>query len=67
MKARGSLSRNVRVIDDHVIVNNSGGLVLLGNATEGIEEQTITKFHDVGFMDTSNFLFHDVSAQQAAQ
>lgn len=37
-KKKGIVARNVRVIDDHVIISNSGGLVLLGNATEGIKE-----------------------------
>jgi hypothetical protein len=46
------------------LISNSGGLVLLGNATEGVKEQTVTEFHDVGFVDASNFLFRDVSAQQ---
>lgn len=29
---------NVRVIDDHVVVSNSGGFVLLSNATESVKE-----------------------------
>ena len=46
----------LRVIDDHVVVFDSGRLVLFSNLTEGVEEQTITEFHDVGFVNTSDFL-----------
>ena len=54
---------NVRVIDNHVVEDDTRGFVLLSNATEGIKEQTVTEFHDIGFVDASNFLFRDVSAQ----
>lgn len=61
VKIRGAA--NVRVINDHVVESNSGGLVLLGNATEGVKEQAIAEFHDVGFMDASNFLCRDMSGR----
>lgn len=46
----------IRVIDDHVVVLKTRRLVLLRNPTEGVQEQTITKLHDVGFVDACNFL-----------
>ena len=46
----------VRVVNDHVVVLYASGLVLFCDATEGVQEETITKLHDVGLVDASNFL-----------
>lgn len=45
-----------RVVDDHVVVGNTGSLVLLGDLAESVEEEPITKFHDVRLVHTSDFL-----------
>ena len=46
----------IRVVDDHVVVFDASALVLLRNATESVEEETITELHDIGLVDTSHFL-----------
>ena len=45
-----------RVVNNHVIVLNPRRLVFLRNVTESVEEQTITKLHDVGLVDASDLL-----------
>ena len=45
-----------RVVNDHVVVLDASALVILGHLAEGVQEQTITKLHDVGLVDASNFL-----------
>ena len=55
---------DVRVVDDHIVVCNSRGLVFLRDTTEGVEEQAVTEFHDVGLVDASNFLFRKMSGRQ---
>ena len=64
---RGVAAQNLRVINDHVVVSDSGGLVLLGNATEGVKEQTIAEFHDVGLVYASNFLWREMSGHWTEQ
>jgi len=32
------MPRDLRIIDDHVVESDSGGLVLFGNATESVKE-----------------------------
>ncbi len=46
----------LRVVDNHVVVLDSSALVLFCDPTEGVEEETVTKLHDVGLVDASNFL-----------
>ena len=46
----------VRVINDHVVELDSSGLVLFRDTAEGVQEQTITKLHDVGLVYASDFL-----------
>lgn len=45
-----------RIVDDHVIGLDAGALVLLGDATERVEEQTITELHNVGLVDAGDLL-----------
>ena len=45
-----------RVVHDHVVCLDTIGLVLLRDATEGVEEKTVAELHDVGLVHTSNFL-----------
>ena len=45
-----------RVVDDHVIGLDTRALVLLGDATERVEEQTVTELHDIGLVDTGDLL-----------
>ena len=45
-----------RIVDNHVVVLDAGALVVLSYATEGVEEETVTKLHDIGLVDTSHFL-----------
>ena len=45
-----------RIVNDHVVGSDTGALVLLRNLTEGVQEKTITELHDVGLVDTSDFL-----------
>ena len=46
----------VRVINDHVVELDSSGLVLFRDTAEGVQEQAITKLHDVGLVYASDFL-----------
>lgn len=50
------------VIDNHVVELDTHGLVVLGDAAESVEEETITKLHDVGLVHASNFLQMDQHA-----
>lgn len=52
----------VRVVDNHVVELDAHGLVVLGDAAEGVEEETITELHDVGLVHASNFLHMDQHA-----
>lgn len=45
-----------RVVDDHIVVLDAGALVVLRDATEGVEEETVTELHDVGLVHARNFL-----------
>lgn len=45
-----------RVVDDHVIELDASELVLFRNPAEGVEEQTVTKLHDVRLVYASDFL-----------
>ena len=45
-----------RVVNDHVVVLDASALVILGHLAESVQEQTITELHDVGLVDTSDFL-----------
>ena len=47
---------HLRVINNHIIMFNSGALVLLCDAAESVKEETVTELHDVGLVDASNFL-----------
>ena len=47
---------DLRVVNDHVIVFDARRLVFLGNVTEGVKEETVAKLHDIGLVDTCNFL-----------
>ena len=51
-------NKHVRIVNNHVIVLNTGRLVLLSNTTESVEEETVTKLHDVGLVDASDFLWN---------
>lgn len=44
------------VIDDHVIELDARRLILLGDLAECVQEQTVTKLHDVSFVDAGDFL-----------
>jgi hypothetical protein len=44
------------VIHDHVVEFDARRFVFLCYSPESIQEQAITKFHDVGFVNTSHFL-----------
>lgn len=46
----------IRVINNHIVVLDPSKLVLLGDAAESVQEETITKLHDVGLVDTGDFL-----------
>lgn len=46
----------LRVVDNHVVKDEARGLVLLRNFSERVQEETITQFHDVGLVNTSDFL-----------
>ena len=55
-KKTGPALRNVRVVDDHVVELDSSEFVLLCNPSEGVEEETVTKLHDVRLVDGSDAL-----------
>lgn len=46
----------IRVIDDHVVKCDSGRTVVFRDSAEGVEEETIAKFHDVSLVYTCHFL-----------
>ncbi len=46
----------IRVVDDHVIELDASELVLLRNPAEGVQEQTVTKLHDVRLVHAGDFL-----------
>lgn len=48
--ARLAYELHRRVVDDHVARGDAGALVLLGDVTEGVEEETVTELHDVGLV-----------------
>jgi hypothetical protein len=45
-----------RVVYDHVVEFDARRFVFLCYSSESIQEQAITKFHDVGFVNASDFL-----------
>ena len=45
-----------RIVNDHVVGSDTGALVLLRNAAEGVQEQPVTELHDVSFVDAGDFL-----------
>ena len=45
-----------RIVNDHVVGSDTGALVLLRNLTEGVQEKTITKLHDIRLVHASDFL-----------
>ena len=47
----------IRIVDNHIIILDARRLILFRNSSEGVEEKTITEFHDVCFMYASDFLF----------
>lgn len=53
---RPKIRASLRVVDNHVIVLDAGALVVLRDAAEGVEEETVTELHDVRLVDTSDFL-----------
>lgn len=52
----GRKELDLRIVNNHIIELDAGGFILFCHTTEGIEEKTITKLHDVGFVNASNFL-----------
>ena len=49
-------TRSARVVNDHVVKCDPRGFVLFGDATESIEEQTVTELHNISFVDACHFL-----------
>lgn len=47
----------IRIVDNHIIILDARRLILFRNSSEGVEEKTITEFHDIRFMYASDFLF----------
>lgn len=52
-----AFTSHIRVINNHVVELDARGLVLLGDPSESVEEETITELHDVGLVHAGNFLF----------
>ena len=48
--------RGIRVVNDHVVVFDTGRLVFLRYPTEGVKEETVTEFHDVRLVHARDFL-----------
>jgi hypothetical protein len=46
-----------RVVDDHLVELDAGGLVLLGDLSASSEEESVSKLHDVGLVDAGDFLW----------
>lgn len=45
------------VVDDHAVeLDTSVAVLLLGDSLARVQEQTVTEFHDVGLVDTGDFL-----------
>lgn len=47
---------NARIINDHIVELNTRRFVFLSDLAECVEEEPITKFHDVGLVHTCHFL-----------
>lgn len=47
----------IRVVNNHVVVLDSGALVLLSNTAESIQEEAIAELHDVGLVHARDFLY----------
>jgi hypothetical protein len=53
-----------RIVDDHVVELDSGSLVLLCDGLASVEEETISKLHDVGLVDAGDGLHIVVSERR---